>query len=279
VDSATAIWLDGRPDAALPLPDRGLDFGDGLFETLLLRDGEPLFPEYHMARLGEGLGRLGFPDCTARARQCLEQACADIASRRWQACALRLMVTRGGGPRGYAPPEHARPRVLVTATRMERDCDTLLPPACLAVSTVRWPTQPLLAGLKHLNRLEQVLASAENRRQGVDESVMLDQDGRVISAVAGNIFIVSEGRLRTPPLNHCGIAGTRRLLVLERWAPAIGLAVEEKELDLADLLAAEEIFITNSLFGLRPVARLDDTGWIRHQTCRALFQRYLEETP
>lgn len=261
----------------MPLPDRGLDFGDGLFETLLLRDGAPLFLEYHLARLGGGLQRLGFPDCIARVQQYLEQACTDIASRGWRGCALRLTVTRGGGPRGYTPPEPASPRILVTATHLERDCGTAAAPASLTVSSVRWPTQPLLAGLKHLNRLEQVLASAETRHCGADESVMLDQEGRVISAVAGNIFIASGGQLRTPPLTHCGIAGTRRQLVLERWAPAIGLAVEEAELDLADLVAAEEVFITNSLFALRPVACVDETRWANHRICRALFHCFLEE--
>ena len=277
MDSPTAIWLDGRPGAALPLPDRGLDFGDGLFETVLLRHGVPLYLEYHLARLAAGLQRLGFPDCITQVRYCLQQACTDIASRGWLACSLRLTVTRGEGPRGYTPPEPASPRILVSATHLERDCTAALAPARLTVSSVRWSTQPLLAGLKHLNRLEQVLASAETRRCEVDESVMLDQDGGVISVVAGNIFIVANGLLRTPPLHNCGIAGTRRQLVLQRWAPAIGLAVEEAELDLADLAAADEVFITNSLFALRPVACVDETRWTNYRICSALFQRFQED--
>ncbi len=276
MSSPGAIWLDGAPVAALPLPDRGLEFGDGLFETLLLRNGVALFPELHLERLGRGLQRLGFPDCAGSARNYLEQAAAAVVSRGWPWSAMRLTVTRGGGPRGYAPPEPARPRFLVTASRLDRDCASMPPPARLDISSVRWSTQPLLAGLKHLNRLEQVLAGAESRRRGVDESVMLDQEERVVSVVAGNLFAVSAGRLLTPSLDGCGISGTRRQLVLQHWAPAVGLAVEEAELTVSDLAAADGLFFSNSLLPLRPVAQLGDRRWASCEACEALFRCWLE---
>lgn len=272
-----AIWLDGNPADGLPLPDRGLDFGDGLFETLLLSKGRPLFPERHLLRLGRGLEILRFPDCLQRVQYCLDSAMEDLATRDWPWTSLRITVTRGGGPRGYAAPLQSLPRVVLTATPLARDCGEMLAPAELAVSSPRWPTQPLLAGLKHLNRLEQVLAAGEARDRGVDEGLMLDQEGRVVSTVAGNLFLVRGDRLLTPQMDQCGIAGTRRALIMERWGPAEGLVVEETQLDLSSLAAADEVFFSNSLLGLRPVGRINEQGWHRHPVCEALFRRYQEE--
>jgi len=276
VADASATWLDGEPAAALPLPDRGLDYGDGLFETLLLRDGRPLFPDLHLARLQRGIERLHFPPCLTVAARHLDTAAAEVARLGWAWTALRLTLTRGPGPRGYAPPAEAAPRVLIRAERLDRDCARMLPPLALVVADIRWPTQPALAGIKHLNRLEQVLAARQARLQGVDEALLLDEHEQLVSATAANLFIVAGEALLTPPLGDCGIAGTRRSLVLERLAPALGLAVREESVTLSRLREAREVFICNSLVGLRPVGRLGATGWQDHSRCRALFERYLE---
>lgn len=269
-----AIWLDGRHASALPLPDRGLDFGDGLFETLLLKLGKPLYLELHLQRLQKGLQCLHFPDCMQHIQTCLEQALTDVQARDWRWCALRLTVSRGTGPRGYAPPDPSFPRVIISAVEMDRDGSVMQPAARLTQATVRWGSQPALAGIKHLNRLEQVLAAAQYQAEAVDEAVMLDQAGRPMSVSAGNLFVVTEGRLVTPPLRDCGIAGTRRQLVLEHWAPALGLAAGESEVKLSDVEHAEEVFYSNSLQCLRPVADFCGRRWSRHEVCEALYQQY-----
>ncbi len=273
------LWLDGAPASALPLPDRGLDFGDGLFETLLLRHGEPLFVEPHMQRLGRGLELLGFPDCLERAATELAQSAAAIAGRGWPWSALRLTLTRGAGPRGYAAPPQARPRIVIKATQLTQDCAQQEQAARLAVARIRWATQPALAGIKHLNRLEQVLAATECRSKGFDELLMLAQSGHAVSVTAGNLFLLREGQLLTPVLRDSGIAGTRRRLVMERWAPAIGLRTVECDLSVADVEAADEVFYSNSLLGVRPVASLGDRRWAQHSVCDALHQQYLGELP
>ncbi len=272
-----AIWLDGESCTALPLPDRGLDFGDGLFETLLLCEGRPLYPELHWQRLEQGLGRLDFPDVSTIAHAYVERVSGEIQGWHWPWAALRLTVTRGEGPRGYLPPAVQQPRILITATALDRDCRQIMAPANLSVSSVRWSTQPLLAGIKHLNRLEQVMAARQSAAQGADDSLMLDESGRVISATAGNLFIHAAGGLLTPRLDRCGIAGTRRRLLLERWAEHCGLEAREAELVLDDVLAAEEVFVSNSLVSLRPVARIGDMSWSRHAICEALFDCYRRE--
>ena len=275
MNGETLIWVDGLPADSLPLPDRGLEFGDGLFETLLLRSGTPLYPGLHSERLQRGGLVLGFPACRdAMARQ-LAVATAAVAGKGWSWTALRITVTRGNGPRGYAPPMETTPRWVMRATRLDKV--EMLPPAALAVAGIRWPLQPAMAGLKHLNRLEQVLAAGEYQRAGLDEAVMLDQQGAVISVVAGNLFLATGKRLLTPSLQQCGIAGTRRRLVIERWAPALGLQVEETPVSLEQVGQADEVFFCNSLIGLRPVASLSGRSWQSHPLCMALYRQYRSE--
>ena len=273
------IWLDGAASPALPLPDRGLDFGDGLFETLLLRRGQVLFAERHFERLERGLQVLGFPACLQRVKEQLEAAAAAIALRGWHWTALRLTLTRGAGPRGYAPPPQPQPRILLAAGELDRDCTQMLPAASLSLASIAWSTQPVLAGIKHLNRLEQVLAAREYSAAGSDEAVMLDQAGQVVSVVAGNVFALAGDRLLTPPLRACGIRGTRRDLVLQAWAPALGVPVAECALSVRDLEAADEVFYCNALLGVRPVARFGDRVWRRHPLCHALHEQYGRALP
>lgn len=274
-----ATWVDGEQAAALPLPDRGLDFGDGLFETLLLAGGQPLFPELHMARLGRGLDVLGFPDCRQRVREQLAQTGQFVVDAGWRWAALRLTVTRGGGPRGYAAPRPCIPRLIATATELDRDCAQALPPATLMLSAVEMAAQPVLAGLKHLNRLEQVLAANEALAQGADEALMTTAGGAVVAVSAGNLFAVAAGRLLTPPIASCGIAGTRREKVLRDWAPALGIQAQEVTLAVRDIESADEVFYCNSLTGLRPVGRFGDRHWHDHPVFEALHGVYRGELP
>lgn len=271
------IWVDGERQGVLPLPDRGLDFGDGLFETLLLRRGRPVLIDYHWQRLLAGLKALAFPDCRAAAYEQLMAACAELGSIDW--AALRLTVTRGSGPRGYAPPEDARARVVISAAPLQQDLTHFPSPVHLEWADIRWSSQPALAGIKHLNRLEQVLAVGEARQQQCDDVVVLNQSGAVCSAGTGNLFALIDGRLCTPDLHSCGIAGTRRRLVLEQLAPALGLEVEVRELHPEALITADELFCCNSLRGLQAVRQLANRHWDSFPCCSALHQQYVELIP
>ena len=273
----TLIWLDGTEASALPLPDRGLDFGDGVFETLLARHGEPLYLDLHLARMLRGCEVLALPDCETNVRRHLQTATSAIAAQGWHWASLRITLSRGAGPRGYAPPTKTRPRIVISATRLDTFSPNMAAPAALHLANMRWATQPALAGLKHLNRLEQVLAAAEYGAAGLDEAVMLDQTGRVISVVAGNLFVVSDDEILTPELENCGIDGTRRELVMRRWAPNLGLAVRECALSIGQLEEADEVFYSNSLVGLRSVARFGRRRWSAHTICNALYRQYREE--
>jgi branched-subunit amino acid aminotransferase/4-amino-4-deoxychorismate lyase len=122
-----------------------------------------------------------------------------------------------------------------------------------------------------------VLAAAEAQAQGADECIVLDQQDHLTSVAAGNLFVVRSGELLTPKLVDCGVLGTRRRLIIEKWAPSIGLDVREVRLTFEDIQTAEEVFYSNSLQTVRPVARLRDQYWGNYSVCEALFQQYLEE--
>jgi 4-amino-4-deoxychorismate lyase len=275
VSGRTEIWLDGDPVSALPLPDRGLDYGDGLFETLLLRAGHPLFLQLHLQRLQRGLGVLGFPSTIlARLEACLFRSTAAVVEGGWQWASMRITITRGTGPRGYAPPEDPQPRILISASELGSNPMEMPAPAVLGTATIRWCVQPALAGIKHLNRLEQVLAARECRQSGYDEAVMLNQAGQLVSVTSGNLFLVRDGQILTAALDQCGIAGTRRSLVMERWAPALRLQVCETQLEPCQLEQADEAFFSNSLTGVRPVASFNSRRWSSHPVCDAMHAQY-----
>ena len=272
MSTPSAIWIDGERADALPLPDRGLEFGDGLFETLLFEGSSVLFPDLHWQRLQRGLASLGFAPILPEILSQFDAVLASLAQD-WHRAALRVTITRGQGPRGYAPPNEAKPRVIVSATPLPA-ASGQLPAAAMATANTRWGHQPQLAGIKHCNRLEQVLAAAEKSHSGLDEVLMLGQDDQLVSVSAGNLFLRLGDELHTPVLDQCGVEGTRRRLILEQWAPAIGCPTHESHLYRSDLVNAKEVFYSNTLVGLRPIAAIDDLRWDNRDICAALYQQY-----
>lgn len=249
-------WLDGQPAEALPITDRGLAYGDGLFETLRVSRGKPLRLERHWARLVLGCQRLSIPlDQNTCRRELLE------FSERLGEGVCKLMLTRGVGLRGYASPDPCLPsRVLLgnpmPAYPAARQTDGIaLFPCATALAE-----QPLLAGIKHLNRLEQVLARAEWQDPSYAEGLMRDTSGRVIEGVFSNIFLVKEGCLLTPLLSRCGVAGVMRAEVLD-WARAQDLEFSIQDISYEHLMQADEVFTCNSLYGIWPVRQLADRFW------------------
>jgi 4-amino-4-deoxychorismate lyase len=253
-----AVLVNGLPsgneNAALSVEERGLSYGDGVFETMCLQDGRVRFLESHLARLHTGCQRLGIaaPDNDTLRR--------DIAalSGNIDDGVIKLIVTRGAGGRGYRSVKG------LTATRIA----ILYPPirnSALSGIAVRWCATRLarneqLAGIKHLNRLEQVLAQNEWTGDQIAEGLMLDTEGELVSVTAGNLFMVCDGVLVTPDLRFSGIRGVMRDQVI-KLAQQDRIPVEERPLRPDDLLVATEVFITNAVRGIRPVVSLDATRW------------------
>ena len=243
-----SIFLD-----SLPVGDRGLHYGDGLFETMAVTGGQVRLLPLHMERLALGAARLAFPPLDRQGlAESLQQAAQELGEG-----VLKLIVTRGCGGRGYLPPELPEPS-LVLLRHLPLD-STGQDGVSVRLCELRLSRQPALAGIKHLNRLEHVLARAEWQDPAIAEGLLRDAKGFLIEGVVSNLFLVQDGRLLTPLLDLCGVVGVMRTHVMQR-AAALGLALEERRLRLDDLLAADEVFITNSLHGIRPVLRLSGHG-------------------
>ena len=249
-------WVDGCPADTLPLKDRGLAYGDGVFETIVVKSGQPLLLERHLQRLETGCRRLSIPLEPALARSEMIRFAAQLENG-----VMKLIVTRSDSQRGYAPVAHAPSRRILQGGPVPAY------PAAHAQQGVRLfacrtrlAEQPLLAGLKHLNRLEQVLARAEWSDDEHAEGLMRDTSGRVIEGVYSNLFLVSEGRLRTADLSRSGVAGVMRAELLDQ-ARALGIEVVIGDVHLSDLARADEVFICNSVYGVWPVNGLESLNW------------------
>ena len=250
MSSAEARWLDGEPLAEAWALDRGLHYGDGLFETMVLRQGRIRFGAAHQQRLASGCQRLRIA-CDAQAALAQAQALAGPGD-----ALLKLIVTRGlATQRGYAPSGDERARSLLL--RYPLPSPSAQPSFNrVAVLTTTLGENPLLAGLKHLNRLELVLASAERAERGLEEGLLCSSSGHLICGTASNVFLVSQGQLYTPKVDRCGIAGVMRSVVL-RTAPELGLPVIEDTLTREQLATADEVFITNVRLGVSVVSEVE----------------------
>jgi 4-amino-4-deoxychorismate lyase len=276
-----AALLNGRAvDAAasgLSVLDRGVHFGDGLFETLACRGGRVRFLRLHLERLARGCERLRIfaPDAGL-----LRTECEQLASARDQAL-LKILVTRGPATaRGYAPHGDERPtRIVLRYGWPALDPRHAVEGIAVRLANMRLGENPLLAGLKHLNRLELVMARAELADPAVFELLLFSSSGRLVSGSMSNVFIVQHGRLRTPRIDRCGVAGIMRHVVL-RAARAGGRQPEEADLTRTDLDSAEEVFLTNARIGIYPVCRLESRALApgpMTQQLQALIAPALEE--
>ncbi len=249
-------WVDGQPADGLPLADRGLAYGDGLFETIAVRQGRPTLFEAHLARLSGGCARLGIPCDEALIATELRAFCAALVDG-----IAKLILTRGDGRRGYAAPQPATPRRILSGSPLPCYPEAHAEQGVhLFPCVTRLAEQPLLAGLKHLNRLEQVLARSEWSDGPYAEGLMRDTQGRVIEGVFSNLFLVSDGELVTASLERCGVAGVMRRVLLEQ-ATALGMAVAVRDISYAELLTADEVFVCNSVYGIWPVRHLEQRSW------------------
>jgi 4-amino-4-deoxychorismate lyase len=246
---SAVVLRGGERQAGIDPADRGLAYGDGVFETLLVHAGAPVWWDAHWARLRLGVATLGFePPAEDVVRGHVVALLADAPPR----AVLKIIVSRGAGGRGYAPTPGAEPTVVLSA----HDAPTSPPSVTLRWCQTRWSSQPRLAGIKHLNRLEQVLARAEWSDPEIFEGVVLDGLGQVASATAANVFVRLQGEWRTPPVEACGIAGLLRAWVLAHATGARVAAVTP-----AELLAADEVFLCNAVRGILPVRRLEGREW------------------
>lgn len=241
--------VNGEPTDQIQIMDRGLQYGDGLFETLRVQDGQiPLWP-YHWQRLLSGCERLGIPRPD---QDVLIHEMNALVSTTEQAT-LKLILTRGTGVRGYAVPEPTHPsRILILSDRPDYPQAYWQTGIRVFPCKTRLGINPLLAGIKHLNRLEQVLGRNEWQGQEYQEGLLQDIEGHIIEGTISNVFWLKDGQVYTPDLSRCGVEGVMRKIVIE-LARDHSMLIKVGSWSKSELLDAEEIFISNSLIGLWPV--------------------------
>jgi branched-chain amino acid aminotransferase/4-amino-4-deoxychorismate lyase len=250
----------------LPPDDRGFTLGDGLFETVLARDGALVGVAAHLDRLAAGCATLGLPppdrvEAEALMRRALAQTELGAAAR----AAVRLTLTAGSGGRGLERPEPVTPRLVATAAPAPRP----LAPARLVTSSIRRNDRSPTARLKTLAYLDNVLARREARAAGADEALMLNTRGAAASAAAANIFWLEGEVLVTPALDCGALAGTMRAQVIAS-AARLGVPLRETAAGAERLAAADALFLTNALIGVRQVCDLDGRSFAPHRLAERL---------
>jgi 4-amino-4-deoxychorismate lyase len=260
--------VNGEISNFIAASNRGLNYADGVFETMVVQGGHPLRWQAHMDRLGLGCERLGL----AMPPQALLLREVQTISAGYGNAVIKIVLTRDGFGRGYTPPKGGDCTRIITVHPYPDGIEAIAREGVTAqICEIRLALQPALGGIKHLNRLDQVLAAAEIRDSNVVEGVLLDSEGHVISAISANIFLVFEDRLLTPRLDRCGVRGVVREQILAAFAPRC----EQRRIHSDMLWDADEVFLCNTVRGVVPVTAVNDhqygigpvtrelQGWLR----------------
>jgi 4-amino-4-deoxychorismate lyase len=249
-----SAWINGRRSARIDYRDRGLQYGDGVFETMRVHRGRVRLLEYHLERLDRGCRQLEIAGPPLLA---LRRELARVAALRSEGI-LKLIVTRGASSRrGYRPTGRERCTRILTLHALPKSVLTDGPtPARVRLCATPLGQNPRLAGLKTLNRLESVLARAEWNDAHIWEGLMRDVDENIVCGTMSNLFLRRGSSLMTPVLDRCGVAGVMRRWILET-ARELRLNAVERRIRWRDLSEAEEVFMSNAVVGLRSVGVIE----------------------
>ncbi|NOQ94079.1 MAG: aminodeoxychorismate lyase [Methylophaga sp.] len=252
------VLVNGKPEDRIAVSDRGLQYGDGLFETIAFRHGIPEFIEAHLKRLLDGCGRLNIP---FRQLELLRKELIEVYQNLSDSDAvIKIMITRGSGGRGYLAENTVEPTRIISTHPLPNYPES----HSLTGVSVRFCQHKLsentsLAGIKHLNRLDNVLARNEWDNAEIAEGLMFDQSNNLVEGTMSNVFIVKSksNQLLTPLLNKSGVAGIMRAQIMH-LASQLGLLIKETVITRNDLRKADEVFVCNSINGIWPVIDVVD---------------------
>ncbi|MEN0037638.1 MAG: aminodeoxychorismate lyase [Cellvibrio sp.] len=278
------ISVNGILDAAISPLDRGFAYGDGVFETCRYQNGSiPLWP-YHRERLLQSAARLKIPVDESLLAQYKDALIVQAQAYGVEDAVLKITATRGVGGRGYRLPETVNPTYclgIFAGNPLQNE--QFNAGVSVRICNLRISANPALAGMKHLNRLEHILARSEWASEYA-EGLLLDTQGRVVEATVSNLFAVKDNQLYTPDLSSAGVAGVMRRVIVEQFAPAAELTVNVVDMELDFLLSADEIFLCNSVYGIWPVNNVIDDreknpqqyAFHQHQITQALQHQLLQ---
>lgn len=251
------VLVNGLPTEHIRVFDRGLLYGDGVFRTVLVKAGYALCWQRHYDKLRGDCAALGIV-CPPKA--ILTGEISELV-KTYPDCVLKVIVTRGEGQRGYAVQDSIAPtRILMTSPLPQHPPSHYSDGVRLCLCATRLAIQPGLAGIKHLNRLENILARREWSDPEIAEGLMLDMEDNVIEGTMSNLFLLRGNTLYTPDLGRCGVSGVQRARIME-MAVGLGMTVKVENLALARIYDADEIVLCNSVIGIWQVRELAGKTW------------------
>ncbi|GAB3107476.1 aminodeoxychorismate lyase [Aestuariicella hydrocarbonica] len=270
----TVISVNGQLGPSVSALDRGLAFGDGVFESMRLLKGQLPLWSYHRSRLVEGCQRLSIPVDITSVENWVQKLISDAAAEKAEGV-LKIIVTRGAGGRGYGIDPTLVPTVV---------CSLHPPPPALSRQPVnlhlcqqRLSINPVLAEIKHLNRLENILLKAECQKAGFEDGLVMDADERVVETTSSNVFLERDGQLYTPSLKNCGVDGVMRRFIINELLPVLNINVEIAAIDLTSLPTFNSVFVCNSVRGIVEVSKIGDVIFSPGEVIDQL-QRVLSES-
>ena len=251
------ILVDGSHVEMVSVLDRGLMYGDGVFRTLQIKNGRVTHLKRHLDKLRA--------DCTAIKLPPLDSASIERDINRVIRDSidgvLKLIVTRGSGARGYRIPAVQHPtRIVMTVPAPDYPAHYASDGIRVVLCETKLPWPPAAAGVKSLNRLENVLARSEWDDPAIAEGLMRDAQECIVCGTMSNLFSVQDGVLQTSDREHCGVAGVQRDRIIE-FARKHGIALAQRSLRQADLGGVEELFVCNSLIGIWPITSCGEWQW------------------
>jgi 4-amino-4-deoxychorismate lyase len=267
--------VNGRLDAQVSPLDRGFSYGDGVFRTMRMTAGSVASWPIHYSKLVEDCNRI---DIVCPSSDLLHADIQRLNDDEVADAVIKIVVTRGEGTRGYALPALAQPnRVVIKSAYPQYPASNFSQGVSLHLCQLRLGHQPQLAGIKHLNRLENILARMEWNSSAYADGVLQDIHGNIIECTAANLFIRSGKDLVTPDLAMCGVAGITRQRILQLSEP-LGLNVHIGRISMADMMSADEILICNSLYGAWQVIDFNQRQWLG-QPLASTIRELLQEQP
>mgnify|MGYP003964018961 FL=1 len=242
--------INGKEQSNISIFNRNFQYGDGLFETCVVNNNQILFWEKHLSRLDIGCRKLKIKNIEEEIWLKDIKKALSLTSKK--NCVLKLILSRGNSQRGYSYSDDILPVRVVIVSEMKNV--QAKESFSLEYASSGYHSNPNLAGIKHCNRIEQILARSSLKR---DEAIMLDENQNIISVTQGNIYFIFGQSLVTPKLDRCGVIGSRRSLILE-LAESIELNVEEGNVSMNDAKKADEAFISNSIMGIQSVNSIEE---------------------
>ena len=263
------VLINGAKQSKISIFNRNVQFGDGLFETCVVENKKILFWVNHFARLNRGCEQLKISKVDESVWLSDVKKALSLCS--YDHCVVKLILSRGESLRGYGFKDDIKPVRAVIVSELQKT--TLNNSFCLEYCQSGYDSNPKLAGIKHCNRLEQVLARAGLKS---DEGIMLDENHNVISVTQGNIYAIHSNTLITPKLDKCGVEGTRRDVILD-LAKLLGIKVKVDTLSVKELGQADEVFISNSIIGIQSISQIGDISFSESQITKKIKDAFMEK--